>query len=59
MMLALWVAAGYGIGITVQSRITRTRAWDICMRPLLSDSGNPFEVVTHMLHRHEGHEKAG
>jgi len=23
------------------------------MRPLLSDSGKPFEVVTHMLRRHE------
>jgi len=52
-MLALWVAAGYGIGITAQSRITRARAWEISMRPLLSDSDKPFEVVTHLLRRHE------
>jgi len=52
-MLALWVAAGYGIGITAQSRITRARAWEISMRPLLSDSDKPFEVVTHMLRRHK------
>jgi len=42
-MLALWVAAGYGIGLTVQSRITRARAWDICMRLLRSDADAPFE----------------
>jgi len=52
-MLAAWVAAGYGIGITAQSRITRARVWDICMRPLVSDSDEPFDVVTHVLHRHE------
>jgi len=57
-MLALWVAAGYGIGLTAQSRITRARAWEICMRPLGSDSDAPFEVVTHILRRHEEHGAA-
>jgi len=49
-MMALWVAAGYGIGITAQSRIKYARAWDICMRPLLSDADAPFEVVTYWLY---------
>jgi len=57
-MLALWVAAGYGIGITTQSRIIRARAWEICMRPLLSDADAPFEIVTHVLRRHEEHGAA-
>jgi len=45
-LMALWVAAGYGIGITTQSRIASTRAWNICMRPFV---GAPYEVVTHLL----------
>jgi len=45
-LMALWVAAGYGIGITTQSRIASTRAWDICMRPFVDA---PYEVVTHLL----------
>jgi len=52
-MLALWVAAGYGIGITAQSRLTHARAWEIAMRPLLSDAHAPYEVVTHLLSRQE------
>jgi len=45
-MLALWVAAGYGIGITAQSRITHARAWDICMRPF---TDTPYATATHLL----------
>jgi len=48
-MMALRVAAGYGIGITAQSRIVHARAWNICMRPLLSDSDASFEIVTYWL----------
>ncbi|HDS1530715.1 TPA: substrate-binding domain-containing protein [Stenotrophomonas maltophilia] len=44
-MLALKVAAGYGVGISAQSRIERARAWGISMRPL---SEGPYEIVTHL-----------
>jgi len=44
-ILALWVAAGYGVGISAQSRIERAHAWGITMRPL---SDAPYEVVTHL-----------
>ncbi|CCN17592.1 substrate-binding domain-containing protein [Bordetella bronchiseptica] len=44
-MLALWVGAGYGVGITAQSRIERAHAWGIAVRPL---SEGPYEVVTHL-----------
>lgn len=44
-MLALWVGAGYGIGITAQSRIERAHAWGITMRQL---SEGPYEVVTYL-----------
>lgn len=46
-MMALWVAAGYGVGITAQSRITRAHAWGLCMRPL--SGSEPYEIVTHLL----------
>jgi len=45
-MMALWVAAGYGIGITAQSRITHARAWNICMRPF---ADTPYAITTHLL----------
>lgn len=45
-MMALWVGAGYGIGVTMQSRIEQARGWKIGMR-LLADG--PYEVVTHLL----------
>ncbi len=44
-MLALWVGAGYGVGITAQSRIERADAWGITARPLAE---GPYEVVTHL-----------
>lgn len=44
-MLALWVGAGYGVGITAQSRIKRADAWGITARPLAE---GPYEVVTHL-----------
>jgi len=44
--MVMWVAAGYGIGITAQSRVTHARAWGLCMRPF---ADAPFEVVTHLL----------
>ncbi|MFT4100478.1 MAG: LysR substrate-binding domain-containing protein [Burkholderiaceae bacterium] len=46
-MMALWVAAGYGVGVTAQSRITRALAWGLCMRPL--SETEPYEIVTHLL----------
>jgi len=44
--MVMWVAAGYGIGITAQSRVAHARAWGLCMRPF---ANTPFEVVTHLL----------
>ncbi|WAH56710.1 LysR family substrate-binding domain-containing protein [Pseudomonas silvicola] len=44
-MMALWVAAGYGVGISAQSRIEHARGWEISTRPL---SDGPYEVVTHL-----------
>lgn len=46
-MLALWVAAGYGVGVSAQARIDHGQGWGIIMRPL---SDGPYEMVTH-LHR--------
>ncbi|KXU38505.1 LysR family transcriptional regulator [Ventosimonas gracilis] len=57
-LMAMWVAAGYGIGITAQSRIASARAWSVCMRSFVDA---PFEVVTHLIrsskHCHDTHER--
>jgi len=57
-LMAMWVAAGYGIGIAAQSRLASARAWDICMRPF---ADAPFEVITHLIrstkHCHDTHER--
>ena len=45
-MMALWVAAGYGIGVSAQSRIECARAWGVTMRQL---SDGPYQIVTHLL----------
>ena len=44
-MMALWVAAGYGIGVSAQSRIGHAHGWGIGMRPLFD---GPYEIVTHL-----------
>lgn len=44
-MLALWVAAGYGVGVSARSRIERAHRWGISMRPL---SDGPYEIVTYL-----------
>lgn len=44
-MMALWVAARYGIGISARSRIERAHGWGINLRPL---TGGPFEIVTYL-----------
>ncbi len=44
-MLALWVAAGYGVGLSAQSRIQHAAGSGIGMRPL---SDGPYEVVTQL-----------
>ncbi len=44
-MLAIWVAAGYGVGLTGQARIERAHGWGIVMRPL---ADGPYEIVTHL-----------
>ena len=49
-MMALWVSAGYGVGLSAQSRIKHAHGWGVSMRPL--DDG-PYEIVTH-LHRLQG-----
>lgn len=45
-MMAIWVAAGYGIGVSAQSRVQRANALGISVRPL---SDGPYEIVTHLL----------
>ncbi|HHO8013422.1 LysR substrate-binding domain-containing protein [Pseudomonas aeruginosa] len=45
-MMALRVAAGYGIGVSAQSRIEYAHGREIDMRPL---SDGPYEIVTHLL----------
>jgi len=45
-LMAMWVAAGYGIGITAQSRIANARAWGLCMRPF---KDAPYEIITHLV----------
>ena len=42
-MMALWVAAGYGVGVSAQSRIEHGQGWGITMRPL---ADGPYEMVT-------------
>ena len=49
-LMALWVSAGYGVGLSAQSRIKHAHGWGISMRAL--DDG-PYEIVTH-LHRPQG-----
>jgi len=44
--MVMWVAAGYGIGITAQSRVTHARAWGLCMRPF---ADVPYEIITHLV----------
>lgn len=44
-MLALQVAAGYGVGVTAESRSARAGGWGITMRPL---SDGPYELVTYL-----------
>ncbi|MDY0071649.1 MAG: substrate-binding domain-containing protein [Thauera sp.] len=44
-MMALWVAAGYGVGLSARSRIEHASGWGITMRPL---ADGPYEVVTYL-----------
>src|SRR3546814_14832596 len=44
-LLATWVAAGYGVGLSAQSRIERAHKWGITMRPLID---GPYEIVAHL-----------
>jgi len=57
-LMAMWVAAGYGIGITAQSRLTSARTWGLCMRPF---ADAPFEAITHLVRPtqrcHDAHER--
>ncbi|KPX51077.1 hypothetical protein ALQ57_01046 [Pseudomonas amygdali pv. hibisci] len=48
-MMALWVAAGYGVGVSAQSRIDRARGWGITLRPL---ADGPYEIVTYLQRLH-------
>lgn len=48
-MLALWVAAGYGVGVSARSRIERTHGWGITMQPL---ADGPYEIVTYLQRPH-------
>ena len=44
-MMALWVAAGYGVVLSAQSRIDHAHGWGFTMRPL---ADGPFKVVTYL-----------
>lgn len=44
-LLATWVAAGYGVGVSAQSRIAHAHRWGITMRPLID---GPYEIVTYL-----------
>lgn len=44
-MLALQVAAGYGVEVTAESRSARAGGWGITMRPF---SDGPYELITHV-----------
>lgn len=48
-MMALWVAAGYGVGVSAQSRIEHAQGWGIGMLPL---AGGPYEIVTYLQRLH-------
>lgn len=48
-MLALWVAAGYGVGVSARSRIERAHGWGITVRPL---ADGPYEIVTYLQRPH-------
>ena len=48
-MMALWVSAGYGVGLSAQSRIKHAHGWGVSMRPL--DDG-PYEIVTYLQRPH-------
>lgn len=43
--MSLWVAAGYGIGLSAQSRIEHAQGWGIAMRPL---ADGPYEIGTYL-----------
>ncbi len=45
-MMALLVSAGYGVGITAESRSARSGGWDIRMRPI---SNGSYELATYLL----------
>lgn len=49
-LLATWVAAGYGVGVSAQSRIEHAHRWGITTRPLID---GPYEIVTHLQRPHE------
>jgi len=57
-LMTMWVAAGYGIGITAQSRLASAHTWGICMRPF---ADAPFEISTYLVRstkrRRDTHER--
>lgn len=53
-LMALRVAAGYGVGVSARSRIERGWGWGVRLRPLV---GGPYEVVAYLM-RSIGHQKS-
>lgn len=45
-LMAVWVAAGYGVGIAPRSRIVEARGWGVALRPLVS---GPYLIRTQLL----------
>jgi len=50
-MLGLWVAAGYGVGVTARSRMERSHGWGDKMA-IRSLADGPYEILTQLLRPH-------
>lgn len=54
-LMAVLVAAGYGVGIAPRSRIVQARGWGVAMRPL---ANGPYLIRTQLLQSPQGHAPA-
>lgn len=54
-LMAVLVAAGYGVGIAPRSRIVQARGWGVAMRPL---ANGPYLIRTQLLQPPQGHAPA-
>lgn len=54
-LMAVLVAAGYGVGIAPRSRIVQARGWGVAIRPL---ANGPYLIRTQLLQSPQGHAPA-